>query len=98
MTTTNLDQSPYRPGVYGSGQCRGAAEMTALAAVRGVWCPPPERQKSASVALSPKTGPLSTLCPACLREPPTGVGTLVFLGARCRAVRRVARAHGIDGG
>jgi hypothetical protein len=91
MTTTTLDQSPYRPGVYGSGQCRGAAEMTALA------LPTAGAPKVRERGAQPQDGATEHLCPACLSEPPTGVGTLVFLGARCRAVLRVARAHGIDG-
>ena len=37
------------------------------------------------------------LCSACLSEPPTRLGSIVCLGTRCRAVLRVARAHGIDG-
>jgi hypothetical protein len=37
------------------------------------------------------------LCPACAREPSNQQGTLVCLGNRCKAVLRVARAHGING-
>jgi hypothetical protein len=37
------------------------------------------------------------LCPACSREPSNSSGGLVCLGDRCRAVLRVARAHGING-
>jgi hypothetical protein len=37
------------------------------------------------------------LCAVCSREPARQVGPLVCLGSRCRAVLRVARAHGING-
>jgi hypothetical protein len=39
----------------------------------------------------------AALCPPCSREPSNQLQTVICLGSRCKAVLRVARAHGIDG-